>query len=82
MAQSTPEIRALRRSLRALRRSLPHDERQKAERAIGNALRHLKLLRRGHRVAVYLAMPGAPGAIYSCHVSPADGEARCTSYRW
>jgi 5-formyltetrahydrofolate cyclo-ligase len=58
MAQSTPEIRALRRSLRALRRSLPHDERQKAERAIGNALRHLKLLRRGHRVAVYLAMPG------------------------
>lgn len=58
MAQPTPEIRALRRSLRALRRSLPRDERQKAERAIGNALRHLKLLRRGHRVAVYLAMPG------------------------
>jgi 5-formyltetrahydrofolate cyclo-ligase len=41
-----------------LRRSLPDDERQKAERAIGNSLRHLKLLRRGHRVAVYLAMPG------------------------
>jgi 5-formyltetrahydrofolate cyclo-ligase len=41
-----------------LRRSLPRDERQKAEYAIGNALRHLKLLRRGHRVAVYLAMPG------------------------
>ena len=58
MAQPTPEIRALRRSLRALRRSLPRDERQKAERAIGNALRRLKLLRRGHRVAVYLAMPG------------------------
>ena len=58
MAQPTPEIRALRRRLRALRRSLPRDERQKAERAIGNALRHLKLLRRGHRVAVYLAMPG------------------------
>ena len=58
MAQPTPEIRALRRSLRALRRSLPRDERQKAERAIGNALRHLKVLRRGHRVAVYLAMPG------------------------
>jgi 5-formyltetrahydrofolate cyclo-ligase len=58
MAQPTPEIRALRRSLRALRRSLPRDERQKAEYAIGNALRHLKLLRRGHRVAVYLAMAG------------------------
>ena len=58
MAQPTPEIRALRRSLRALRRSLPRDERQKAEYAIGNALRRLKLLRRGHRVAVYLAMPG------------------------
>jgi 5-formyltetrahydrofolate cyclo-ligase len=58
MAQPTPEIRALRRRLRALRRSLPRDERQKAERAIGNALRHLKLLRRGHRVAVYLAMAG------------------------
>jgi 5-formyltetrahydrofolate cyclo-ligase len=58
MAQPTPEIRALRRRLRALRRSLPRDERQKAERAIGNALRHLKLLRRGHRVALYLAMAG------------------------
>jgi 5-formyltetrahydrofolate cyclo-ligase len=58
MAQPTPEIRALRRSLRALRQSLPPDERQKAERAIGSALRRLKLLRRGHRVAVYLAMAG------------------------
>ena len=61
MAQPTPEIRALRRRLRALRRSLPRDERQKAERAIGRALRHLKLLRRGHRVAVYLAMAGEVG---------------------
>jgi 5-formyltetrahydrofolate cyclo-ligase len=58
MAQPTPEIRALRRSLRALRQSLPRDERRKAERAIGSALRRLKLLRRGHRVAVYLAMAG------------------------
>jgi 5-formyltetrahydrofolate cyclo-ligase len=58
MAQPTPEIRALRRRLRALRRLLPRDERQKAERAIARALRHLKLLRRGHRVAVYLAMAG------------------------
>jgi 5-formyltetrahydrofolate cyclo-ligase len=58
MAQPTPEIRALRRSLRALRQSLPRDERREAERAIGSALRRLKLLRRGHRVAVYLAMAG------------------------
>jgi 5-formyltetrahydrofolate cyclo-ligase len=58
MAQSTPEIRALRRSLRALRLSLPRVERRKAERSICTTLGHLKLLRRGHRVAVYLAMPG------------------------
>jgi 5-formyltetrahydrofolate cyclo-ligase len=58
MAQSTPEIRALRRSLRALRRSLPYDERLTAERAIGCSLRRMNLLRRGYRVAVYLAMPG------------------------
>jgi 5-formyltetrahydrofolate cyclo-ligase len=58
MAQSTPEIRALRRSLRALRRSLPYDERLAAERAIDCSLRRMNLLRRGYRVAVYLAMPG------------------------
>jgi 5-formyltetrahydrofolate cyclo-ligase len=58
MAQSTPEIRALRRSLRALRRSLPYDERLTAERAIHCSLRRMNLLRRGYRVAVYLAMPG------------------------
>jgi 5-formyltetrahydrofolate cyclo-ligase len=58
MAQSTPEIRALRRKLRALRLSLPRDERRKAERSVSDTLHQLKLLRRGHRVAVYLAMPG------------------------
>ena len=58
MAQSTPEIRALRRRLRALRRSLPNHERLAAERAIGHSLRRLRLFRRGYRVAVYLAMPG------------------------
>jgi 5-formyltetrahydrofolate cyclo-ligase len=41
-----------------LRQSLPRDERREAERAIGSALRRLRLLRRGHRVAVYLAMAG------------------------
>ena len=58
MAQSTPEIRAERRRLRALRLAMPRPRRVAAERAIIAALRRLRVLRRGRRVAVYLAMPG------------------------
>jgi 5-formyltetrahydrofolate cyclo-ligase len=58
MAQATPETRALRRRLKALRLALPHDERRAAERAIAKSLQRLRVFRRGARVAVYLAMPG------------------------
>ncbi|RPI16938.1 MAG: 5-formyltetrahydrofolate cyclo-ligase [Lysobacterales bacterium] len=58
MAQSTPEVRAERRRLRALRRALRGPARLEAERAIDAALGQLGVFRRGARVAVYLAMPG------------------------
>jgi 5-formyltetrahydrofolate cyclo-ligase len=58
MAQPTPETRAARRRLRALRTALSPDERLAAERAIAAALRRLRVFRRGRRVAAYLAMPG------------------------
>lgn len=58
MAQPTPEIRAARRRLRALRLALAPNERTSAEQAIAGAIRRMKLLRRGRRVAVYLPMPG------------------------
>jgi 5-formyltetrahydrofolate cyclo-ligase len=38
--------------------ALPPEERRAAERAIADGLRHLRVFRRGLRVAVYLAMPG------------------------
>ncbi len=58
MAQQTAAIRAERRRLRALRLALPRPGRIAAERAIAATLRRLRVLRRGRRVAVYLAMPG------------------------
>jgi len=58
MAQPTAETRAERRRLRALRLGLPRAERVAAEAAILAALKRLRVLRRGRRVAVYLAMPG------------------------
>jgi 5-formyltetrahydrofolate cyclo-ligase len=58
MAQATPETRALRRRLKALRLALPRDERRAAEQAIAKSLRRLRMFRRGAGVAVYLAMPG------------------------
>ncbi|NJD32544.1 MAG: 5-formyltetrahydrofolate cyclo-ligase [Gammaproteobacteria bacterium] len=58
MAQPTPETRAARRRLRALRLALPADERRCAEQAITDALRRIRVFRRGRRVAVYLAMRG------------------------
>jgi 5-formyltetrahydrofolate cyclo-ligase len=58
MAQPTPETRATRRRLRALRLALAPDARAAAERAIADTLRRLGVFRRGKRVAVYVAMPG------------------------
>ena len=65
MAQPTPETRAARRRLRALRLALPPEVRAAAEREIAGALRRMGALRRGRRIAVYLAMPGEvdPAAI-------------------
>ena len=58
MAQPTPEIRAERRRLRALRLAVPVRERVSAERAIAASLVALGVAGRGRRVAAYLAMPG------------------------
>jgi 5-formyltetrahydrofolate cyclo-ligase len=58
MAQPTPETRAARRGLRALRLALPPEVRAAAEREIARALRRMGALRRGRRIAIYLAMPG------------------------
>ena len=58
MAQPTPETRAARRGLRALRLALPPEVRAAAEREIAAALRRMGALRRGRRIAIYLAMPG------------------------
>jgi len=58
MAQPTPETRAARRRLRALRLALPTPVRAAAERAIADALRRMGAFRRGRRIAIYLAMPG------------------------
>lgn len=65
MAQPTPETRAARRRLRALRLALPPEVRAAAEREIAGALRRMGAFRRGRRIAVYLAMPGEvdPAAI-------------------
>ena len=58
MAEHNPEVRALRRRLRERRLALDAPSRWHAERAICAALLGLPLLRRGTRVATYLAMPG------------------------
>jgi 5-formyltetrahydrofolate cyclo-ligase len=58
MAQPSPETRAARRKLRALRLALSSAERSAAEQAIAASLRRTGVFRRGRRVAVYLAMPG------------------------
>jgi 5-formyltetrahydrofolate cyclo-ligase len=58
MAQSTPEVRATRRRLRALRLAVEPRARAAAEAAICGTLRRLHLFRRGSRVALYLPMPG------------------------
>ena len=58
MAQPTPETRATRRRLRSLRMALPPEVRLAAGRAITDGLRHMRVFRRGSRIAVYLAMPG------------------------
>jgi 5-formyltetrahydrofolate cyclo-ligase len=58
MAQPSPETRAARRKLRALRLALSPAERSAAELAITDSLRRMGVFQRGRRVAVYLAMPG------------------------
>lgn len=58
MAQFTAEVRAMRRRLRELRRSMRPAERAAAERAIRGALEQLGVFRRGRHVALYLPMRG------------------------
>jgi 5-formyltetrahydrofolate cyclo-ligase len=58
MPRSTPEVDAVRRRLRQIRRSLPRAERVRAERRIAQFLRRLQLFRPGARVGVYLAVRG------------------------
>lgn len=58
MAQSTAEVRAARRRLRELRRSLDPPARARAEQAIRATLAKLGVFRRGAHVALYLPMPG------------------------
>jgi 5-formyltetrahydrofolate cyclo-ligase len=58
MAEPTPEVRAARRRLRALRLSLDARWKRSAEQRICMELLRLSALRRGARVGVYLAMPG------------------------
>jgi 5-formyltetrahydrofolate cyclo-ligase len=50
--------RELRRQLRQWRRAIPAAERRRADRAIRASLRRLGVWRRGHRIAVFLGMPG------------------------
>jgi len=58
MPQHTPEVGAVRRRLRQLRRALPAGARTRAERDIARALRHLRVFRPGARIGVYLAVRG------------------------
>jgi 5-formyltetrahydrofolate cyclo-ligase len=58
MAQPTAEIRAERRRLRELRSGLDPAARSTAEAAIRATLARLGVFRRGHRVALYLPLPG------------------------
>ena len=58
MAQPTTEVRAARRRLRELRRSLDPVARSAAERAIRTTLERLGVFRRGAHVALYLPIPG------------------------
>jgi 5-formyltetrahydrofolate cyclo-ligase len=58
MAEHTPEVRALRRRLREQRLALDGTARRSAEDTICARLLKLPAMRRGARVAAYLAMPG------------------------
>ena len=58
MAQPTPEVRAARRRLRALRLEIEPRQRASAEAAIRATLSRLRIFRRGARVALYLPLPG------------------------
>lgn len=58
MAQQSMETRAERRRLRERRLAIPREERVSAERAIAKQLARMHLIRRGSRIAAYLAMPG------------------------
>jgi 5-formyltetrahydrofolate cyclo-ligase len=58
MAQSSAQLNAERRRLRALRLALPGAVRRRAERRIARTLSTAGILRPGRRVAAYLAMPG------------------------
>jgi 5-formyltetrahydrofolate cyclo-ligase len=51
-------LRETRRRLRALRRELPDDERDAAERTIHRELRRLNVWQPGRRIAAFLGMPG------------------------
>ena len=52
MVQASAEIRATRKTLRALRRAIPRDRRLAAERAIVRHLKQLHVFRPGAKVAV------------------------------
>ncbi len=58
MAEHTPEVRALRRRLREQRLAFDGEARQRAQDEICARLLRLPAMRRGARVAAYLAMPG------------------------
>ena len=58
MAKPSAKLAAERRRLRELRRSLPPEERDRAERAIARRIARLGVLRPGRRVAVYLGVRG------------------------
>jgi 5-formyltetrahydrofolate cyclo-ligase len=58
MAKPSAKLAAERRRLRELRRSLPRDERDRAERAIARRIARLGVLRPGRRVAVYMGVRG------------------------
>ena len=66
MVQASAEIRATRKTLRALRRAIPRDRRLAAERAIVRHLKQLHVFRPGAKVAVYLAMPGEVSLTRGC----------------
>jgi 5-formyltetrahydrofolate cyclo-ligase len=77
MAKPDPSLKHERRRLRRLRESLSPAERRAAERAIAAALRHLRILRPGRRIAAYLA---APGEVDLRLVISAAHRARVTLY--